>query len=74
MIYTFFGGVIGGAGSYIVLKCIGCSFINNGMFIRFPSKEEIGIGTGIIIGGSIGFGYGTAQLIRGTHILNKYFD
>jgi hypothetical protein len=74
MLFTILGAIIGGFGASFLLKILGVSFRRSTYFPSlFPSPGEIGILLSILVCAGIGFGYGSGQLLNGTHLFNKLF-
>ena len=69
MVYTILGGLIGGTVSFMLCRLFGVSQ-NSGVY-AVPSKTEVFIFFGTIIGLGVGFGYGTGHLLAGTHIIQQ---
>ncbi len=67
MIYTIMGSVAGASVCYLLAKCNNVSTSSMGFF---PSPSEFYVICGFVLGAAVGFGYGSGQLIAGTHPLN----
>jgi len=68
MLYTVLGAVLFGLVSHFTLKMCGVDCKSSGMF---PSNGSLIVFLCTIIGGGIGFGYGSAMLLNGRHIFNR---
>lgn len=64
MLLTYTGAIIGGIAFYNLAKWTGTRNFN-GYELLMPALF------GMLIGGGIGFGYGSSLLINGTHPYNK---
>jgi len=71
MFYTILGSVIGATACFIIGKCTDMSFRSSSYV---PSSGDIFVITGFVLGGSIGFGYGSAYLITGDHPFNTLIN
>lgn len=67
MIYTIMGAILGGTFSFVLGRLFQVSEHSN----YAPSSMNIIILLGILIGGGIGFGYGSSLFLNGTHIFQK---
>jgi hypothetical protein len=65
MLYTILGAMIGGFSSSLLCRLFKISETRS----YFPSDAEIFVFIGTLIGMGAGFGYGSSQLLAGTHII-----
>ena len=65
MIYTILGGITGAIVSFVLCRLFRVSEISVSFF---PSPASICIYMGTLIGFGAGFGYGSGQLLAGTHL------
>lgn len=70
--YTIYGMIIGFLITFIFCKWKGISFSSSSS--RIPSDSEIIMFLGIILFGSIGFGYGASLFLNGAHYYNKLIN
>jgi hypothetical protein len=66
MIYTILGAMIGGGSSFLLCRLFK---ISDSTSTYAPSEALICVTLGTLIGMGAGFGYGTSQLLSGTHIV-----
>jgi hypothetical protein len=71
MLFTILGAFIGGFVSYYLAKCLGIGFNRSAGIVRVISMGDVVVFAGILIGGGIGFGYGTSLLLSGKHLFNR---
>jgi hypothetical protein len=68
MIYILLGLFLGGFITHSLNKIFNVSYRSSTFF---PSKGEVLVILGCLVGGSIGLGYGSSLLVHGTHFYNK---
>ncbi len=67
MLYTVLGAICGSIGTYVICKITNVSFVES----FGSSNGSICILFGTIIGGAVGFGYGSRMLATGQHPYNS---
>jgi len=67
VLYTILGAVTGGIVSFVGGSLFGVERGRGGRMFAFSSQDVLTFG-GIVLGGAIGFGYGSAMLFSGHYL------